>query len=187
MCHSKIDRTSGRDGIVAFRRRRAIADLRDRQPDGTVIRPPTPVAGVDRRFIIHDFAHTEPRRPSHRAGALDMEAVRIGGAASQWRSEPGKRRGSVAPLLRPIVRSPSGSPAEGVRWLGALGAPPEDEQALEAFSLGLRSNEALAPSSQRPTMTRSTDARSVRRIEPMPSGGLVGLGGATSTIALRQR
>ena len=72
--------------------------------DGVVTRPPTPVAGVDRGYMIHDFAITE-----HYVvlvigpGVLDVEAMLSGGDALQWRRELGtrvaiiEREGSAAP------------------------------------------------------------------------------------------
>ena len=73
-------------------------------PDGSVTRPLTPVPGVDRGFMIHDFAVTE-----HFVvlvigpGVLDLEAMMSGGAVLQWRPELGTR-------VAVIARDGSGNP-----------------------------------------------------------------------------
>jgi carotenoid cleavage dioxygenase len=60
--------------------------------DGTVTRPPTPVPGVDRCFMVHDFAITE-----HYVllvigpAVLDLEAMMTGGEVLQWHPEFGTR------------------------------------------------------------------------------------------------
>ncbi len=61
-------------------------------PDGGVARPPTPVPGVDRGYMVHDFAVTE-----HYVlfvlgpGVLDVSAMFNGGDVLQWRPELGTR------------------------------------------------------------------------------------------------
>ncbi len=61
-------------------------------PDGIVTMGPTPVSGVDRGYMVHDFAITE-----HYVvlvigpGVLDVEAMLSGGAVLQWRPELGTR------------------------------------------------------------------------------------------------
>jgi carotenoid cleavage dioxygenase-like enzyme len=60
--------------------------------DGSMVRAPTPVDGVDRSYMIHDFAVTE-----HFAvfvlgpTTLDMEAMMSGGQVLQWSPELGTR------------------------------------------------------------------------------------------------
>jgi carotenoid cleavage dioxygenase-like enzyme len=60
--------------------------------DGSVTRPLTPVEGVDRGYMIHDFAITEHYvilviGPS----VLDIDAMMSGGDVLQWRPELGSR------------------------------------------------------------------------------------------------
>jgi carotenoid cleavage dioxygenase-like enzyme len=60
--------------------------------DGSVIQAPTPVEGVDRSFMVHDFAITE-----HYAvfvlgpTTLDIEAMMSGGQVLKWTPEAGTR------------------------------------------------------------------------------------------------
>jgi carotenoid cleavage dioxygenase-like enzyme len=75
-------------------------------PDGSVTRPPTPVAGVDAAFMIHDFAITA-RFLVVVLGPfqLDVDALLAGGQPLVWKPELGTR---VALIPR------DGSP---VRWV----------------------------------------------------------------------
>jgi carotenoid cleavage dioxygenase len=60
--------------------------------DGSVVRAPTPVEGVDASFMVHDFAITE-----HYAvfvlgpATLDLEAMMSGGQVLKWTPELGTR------------------------------------------------------------------------------------------------
>ena len=108
MCaHPKIDPVTGE--MVLFR-----YDVEDPYltwavvgPDGAVTLGPTPVAGVEQGFMIHDFAITEHYVVLVIGPAvLDLEAVSTGGAVLQWRPELGTR---VAVIPR------NGS--SGPRWI----------------------------------------------------------------------
>jgi carotenoid cleavage dioxygenase-like enzyme len=74
-------------------------------PTGTVVRPPTPVDGVDRCYMVHDFAITE-----HYVvlvigpGVLDVEAMLGGGGVLQWRPELGTR---IAVIARDGLSTPT--------------------------------------------------------------------------------
>jgi len=74
-------------------------------PDGTVIRAPTTVEGVDSGFMIHDFAITEHHLILTIGPAqFDLDAMLTGGAVLQWKPELGtriaviRRDGSSGPM-----------------------------------------------------------------------------------------
>jgi carotenoid cleavage dioxygenase len=61
-------------------------------PDGTVTRPPTTVPGIDKCFMIHDFAITEHYLLLVIGPAiLDVDAMFNGGDVLQWRPDLGTR------------------------------------------------------------------------------------------------
>lgn len=64
--------------------------------DGTVIRPPSPVEGVDESYMIHDFAITA-RYVVFVLGpvTLDINAMLAGGQVLKWKPELGTRIGLV--------------------------------------------------------------------------------------------
>jgi len=72
--------------------------------DGAVTHPPTPVPGVDRGYMIHDFAITEHYVVLVVGPAvLDVDAMFNGGDALQWRPELGTR---IAVIERGGLGSP---------------------------------------------------------------------------------
>jgi carotenoid cleavage dioxygenase-like enzyme len=108
MCaHPKIDPVTGEMMLFRYDVEEPYLTWAVVGPDGTVTRGPTPVAGVDRGFMIHDFAITE-----HYVvliigpGVLDVDAMLSGGDALQWRPELGTR-------VAVIPRDGSGGP----RWI----------------------------------------------------------------------
>ncbi len=93
MCaHPKIDPVTGEMVLFRYDVEEPFLTWAVVGPDGGVTSGPTPVAGVDRGFMIHDFAITERYvilviGP----GVLDLEAMMSGGTALQWRPELGTR------------------------------------------------------------------------------------------------
>ena len=108
MCaHPKLDPVTGEMVLFCYDVEEPFLTWAIVGPDGAVTSGPTPVAGVDRGFMIHDFAITERYvilviGP----GVLDVEAMMSGGAALQWRPELGTR-------VAVIRRDGSGDP----RWI----------------------------------------------------------------------
>jgi hypothetical protein len=108
MCaHPKLDPVTGEMVLFCYDVEEPFLTWAIVGPDGAVTSGPTPVAGVDRGFMIHDFAITERYvilviGP----GVLDVEAMMSGGAALQWRPELGTR---VAVIRRTGPAIPAGS------------------------------------------------------------------------------
>lgn len=90
--HPRIDPRSGE--LVAFRAaaRPPYLTWAAIGPDGSVTRPPTEIAGIDRPYLIHDFTITE-----HYAlfiigpALLDLAAAGGGGEVLSWHPELGTR------------------------------------------------------------------------------------------------
>jgi carotenoid cleavage dioxygenase len=108
MCaHPKVDQATGELVLFRYDVEEPYLSWAVVGPDGTVTRPPTPVDGVDRGYLIHDFVITE-----HYVilvigpGVLDIDAMLSGGDALQWRPELGTR-------VAIIPRDGTGSP----RWI----------------------------------------------------------------------
>lgn len=93
MCaHPKVDPVTGEMVVFRYDVEEPFLTWAVIGPDGSVVRPATPVAGVERSFMIHDFAITEHFVVLVVAPAvLDIEAMVTGGAVLQWRPELGTR------------------------------------------------------------------------------------------------
>ena len=90
--HPKIDPASGEMVVFRYDVEEPYLTWAVVGVDGIVTRPPTPVAGVDRGYMIHDFAITEHYVVLFIGPAVfDVEAMLGGGDALQWRPELGTR------------------------------------------------------------------------------------------------
>jgi carotenoid cleavage dioxygenase-like enzyme len=108
MCaHPKIDPVTGEMVLFRYDVEEPFLTWTVVGADGTVTRPPTPVAGADGAFMIHDFAITEHHLVLVVGPAvLDVDAMLSGGDALQWRPEMGTR-------IAVIPRNGSAGP----RWI----------------------------------------------------------------------
>lgn len=93
MCaHPKIDPRTGEMLVFRYDVQEPYLTWAVVGPDGTVTRPAATVEGVDRGYMIHDFAVTEHYVVLVVGPAtLDLQAVLAGGSALQWRPELGTR------------------------------------------------------------------------------------------------
>jgi carotenoid cleavage dioxygenase len=90
--HPKVDPVTGE--MIAFRYDTAAPYLTWMVigPDGTVTQPPVPVHGIDKPFMIHDFAITERHLVLTVAPVvIDLEAMMSGGPGLRWEPELGTR------------------------------------------------------------------------------------------------
>jgi carotenoid cleavage dioxygenase len=108
MCaHPKIDPITGEMVLFRYDVEEPYLTWAVVGPNGAVTSGPTPVARVDRGFMIHDFAITEHYVVLVVGPAvLDVEAMLTGGAVLQWRPELGTR-------IAVIPKDGSGGP----RWI----------------------------------------------------------------------
>ncbi len=90
--HPKIDPHTGEMVIFRYDVEEPFLTWAVVGADGTVVRPPTTVPGVDAGFMIHDFAITEQHLILTIGPAqFDLDAMLTGGAVLQWKPELGTR------------------------------------------------------------------------------------------------
>lgn len=93
MCaHPKFDPVTGEMVVFRYDVEEPFLTWAVIGPDGSVTRPATRVAGVDRGYMVHDCALTEHYLVLVLApGILDMDAMMSGEGVLQWRPELGTR------------------------------------------------------------------------------------------------
>jgi carotenoid cleavage dioxygenase len=98
MCaHPKIDPATGEMVVFRYDIEAPFLTWAVVGADGTVTRPETVVEGVDRGFMIHDFAITEHHLVLTVAPAVfDLDAMLAGGDMLAWKSELGVRVAVIA-------------------------------------------------------------------------------------------
>jgi carotenoid cleavage dioxygenase len=106
MCaHPRIDPATGEMVVFRYDVSEPFLAWATIGPDGTVVRPPTPVEGVDECFMIHDFTIT-PR----------FVVLVVAPAMVDLAADPLRWDGSRPTRIAVIDRSGGGTPA-GVRWI----------------------------------------------------------------------
>lgn len=94
--HPKIDPLTGEMFTFCYLLEPPYLTWSSLGPDGSVVRPPTPVAGVDAPCMIHDMALTSTNLVLFLAPLLfDVHAAMSGGSLLSWQPDRGTRVGLV--------------------------------------------------------------------------------------------